>query len=46
MEYSKTIHLENANTLSNFLTQEERVNVVSLKITGFLGRKDFEDVRS
>lgn len=44
MEYSKTIHLENANTLSNFLTQEERVNVVSLKITGFLGRKDFEDV--
>lgn len=44
MEKSKVIHLENANTLSNFLTQEERENIVSLKITGFLGRQDFEGV--
>lgn len=44
MEKSKVIHLEKANTLSNFLTQEERENVVSLKITGFLGRQDFEGV--
>lgn len=44
MVRSKVIHLEKANTLSNFLTEEERDNIVSLKITGFIGEKDFEDV--
>lgn len=44
MENRKIIHLEEPNTLSNFLTKEERENIVSLKITGFMGRKDFEDV--
>jgi hypothetical protein len=44
MEKSKVIHLKEANTLSNFLTPEERFGVVSLKITGFVGRKDFDDV--
>lgn len=44
MEKSKVIHLENSNTLSNFLTQEERENIVSLKITGFIGQQDFDDV--
>ena len=44
MERSKVIHLEKANTLSNFLTEEERENIVSLKITGFIGQKDFDDV--
>ena len=44
MEKSKIIHLEEANTLAKFLTSEERHNVVSLKITGFIGRQDFDDV--
>ena len=44
MEKRKIIHLEEPNTLSNFLTKEERENIESLKITGFMGRKDFEDV--
>lgn len=44
MEKRKVIHLEEANTLSNFLTKEERENIVSLKITGLIGHKDFEDV--
>ena len=44
MEKSKVIHLEEANTLSSFLTSEERHTLVSLKITGFIGRKDFDDV--
>ena len=41
---SRIIHLEEPNTLSNFLTQEERQKIVSLKITGLIGRKDFDDV--
>lgn len=44
METKKIIHLEKANTLANFLTLEERHSIVSLKITGFIGRKDFDDV--
>ena len=44
MEKTRIIHLEKANTLANFLTQEERETIVSLKITGFLGRQDFDDV--
>lgn len=44
MEKCKVIHLEEANTLSNFLDPEERDTVVSLKITGFIGRNDFDDV--
>lgn len=44
MDRSKIIHLEEANTLANFITPEERHNVVSLKITGFIGHKDFDDV--
>jgi hypothetical protein len=42
MEKSKVIHLEEANTLSNFLTSEERHTLVSLKITGSIGLKDFD----
>lgn len=44
MEKRKVIHLEEANPLSNFLTKEERENIVSLKITGLIGHRDFEDV--
>lgn len=44
MEKSKVIHLEKANKLSSFLTKEERENIVSLKITGYIGRKDFDNV--
>ena len=40
----KTIHLEKPNTLSNFLSEKEQQEVVSLKISGFIGRKDFSDV--
>ena len=32
------------NTLSDHLTEKERQEVVSLKITGFMGRYDFYDV--
>lgn len=41
---SRTIHLEKANTLAYFLSEEERQTVVSLKITGKIGRKDFTEV--
>lgn len=44
MEKSKTIHLEKPNTLSKFLSEKEQQEVVSLKITGLIGRKDFNDV--
>ena len=44
METAKVIHLEKANTLSSFLSEKEREEIVSLKITGFVGRKDFDEV--
>lgn len=44
MEKKKIIHLEEANTLSSFLSEEERGVIVSLKITGYIGEKDFDDV--
>ena len=44
MEKYKEIHLEQPNTLANFLSEEEREEVVSLKITGVIGREDFDDV--
>ena len=44
MEKYKEIHLEHPNTLANFLSEEEREEVVSLKITGVIGREDFDDV--
>ena len=44
MEISKIIHLERPNTLTSFLTEEERRTIVSLKITGLVGQKDFDDV--
>ena len=44
MDSYKEIHLEKPNTLASFLSEEEREKVVSLKITGVIGRKDFEDV--
>lgn len=44
MEKFKEIHLEKPNTLSNFLSEEERQEIVSLKISGFIGQKDFYDV--
>jgi hypothetical protein len=44
MEKIKTIHLEKPNTLSKFLSEKEQQEVVSLKITGLIGRKDFSDV--
>ena len=44
MEKSKIIHLEKANTLTNFLSKREREEIISLKVTGVIGLKDFEDV--
>ena len=42
MEETKIIHLKEPNTLSDFLSEEERQTVVSLKITGVIGQKDFD----
>ena len=44
MEKTRIIHLEKANTLANFLSKDERETIVSLKITGYIGQKDFDDV--
>lgn len=44
MEKYKVIHLEKPNTLTNFLSEKERQDIVSLKVTGFIGREDFDDV--
>lgn len=44
MENIKTIHLEKPNTLALFLTEKERMTIVSLKITGLVGPEDFDDV--
>ena len=42
--FHKQIHLEKPNTLSLFLNEEERQELVSLKITGVIGKKDFDEV--
>ena len=44
MEKIKTIHLEKPNTLSNLLSEKECQEIVSLKITGLIGKKDFAEV--
>lgn len=44
MEKNITIHLREPNTLARYLCPMQRLIVESLKITGKLGRKDFEDV--
>jgi hypothetical protein len=44
MEKSKTMHLEKPNTLSKFLSEKEQQEVVSLKISGPIGRNDIYDV--
>lgn len=41
---TRVIHLEKPNTLGEFLSEKERQEIVSLKITGYIGREDFEDV--
>ena len=44
MEKSRIIHLTEPNTLSQYLSEKERQEIVSLKITGVIGKKDFDDV--
>lgn len=44
MRKTRIIHLQEANTLSNFLSPKEQNEIVSLKITGQIGEKDFDDV--
>ena len=44
MKEFKEIHLEKPNTLSNFLSEKECQEIVSLKITGLIGKKDFAEV--
>ena len=44
MGKSITIHLEKPNTLSELLSKKDRNEVISLKITGLIGKKDFDDV--
>ena len=39
-----TIHLEKANTLDKLLSEEQRKKVVNLKITGHIGKQDFDNV--
>lgn len=38
----KIIHLNDPNTLANFLSKAQLKKVVTLIITGFIGRKDFD----
>lgn len=44
MEKFKHIHLEKPNTLKQFLSLDERMELESLKITGLIGEDDFADV--
>jgi len=44
IEKSISIHLEKPNTLSKLLSEKDRDEVISLKITGLIGEKDFDDV--
>ena len=44
MEATKIIHLEKPNTLATFLSEKERQEIVSLKISGYIGREDFDEV--
>lgn len=39
-----TIHLDEPNTLSKHLSSVDRDKISSLKITGLIGRDDFEDI--
>ena len=34
--------MERANTLGNFLTKEDCETIVSLKVMGYIGQKDFQ----
>ncbi|SHG05443.1 Leucine rich repeat-containing protein [Mariniphaga anaerophila] len=38
----KIIHLEQAGTLKNFISETEKMNITHLKISGFLNSKDFD----
>jgi hypothetical protein len=44
MKKDITIHLEKANTLSNFISEDDKYSITSLKITGFIGIKDIDKV--
>lgn len=41
----RTIHLEKAGTLSSFISEEEKLNIKTLTLTGDVNRKDFELIR-
>lgn len=38
----KIIHIEQAGTLKNFVSETEKMNITHLKISGFLNSKDFD----
>lgn len=38
----KIIHIEQAGTLKNFISETEKMNITHLKISGFLNSKDFD----
>lgn len=44
MEYEKIIHLKEAGTLKNNISRSEQNNIFSLKITGFINKKDVDEV--
>ena len=44
MEKNKEIHLEKPDTLASYLSEKERQEVISLRISGPIGRNDIYDV--
>lgn len=42
--FDKVVHLEKAGTLKQFISAKEKMTLSSLKITGFINSKDFDDV--
>ncbi len=44
MKNEKIIHLEEAGTLKDFISRSEQNNIFSLKIIGFINKKDVDDV--
>lgn len=41
----RTIHLDKAGTLSSFISEEEKLNIKKLTLTGNVNKKDFELIR-
>lgn len=44
VENAQTIHLKTPGTLAEYISKEDKMSITSLKITGFINHKDFDDV--